>query len=119
MSFAPSADIRRTLKHGLSLGANRVVALLPKGAYGVIAEREMRRTLDENGGQVVSVVHYRRDANSMVEAARTVCPFPLAAPMVSIFLTGERYHCCCSKSFKNMAPAFQINRLWVLANGTA
>ena len=72
MSFAPAADIRRTLKHGLSLGATRVVALLPKGAYGVIAEREMRRTLDENGGQVVSVVRYGRDASSMTEAARTV-----------------------------------------------
>ena len=72
MSFAPAADIRRTLNYGISLGANRVVAFLPKGAYGVLAEREMRLTLDQAQGQIVQVVHYGRDTNSIITAARSV-----------------------------------------------
>ncbi|MEE9315373.1 MAG: penicillin-binding protein activator [Rhizobiaceae bacterium] len=69
MSFAPEADIRRTLNYGLSNGINRVVALLPQGAYGVLAEREMRRVFDSTGGQIVSAVRYSRDVASMTKAA--------------------------------------------------
>ena len=72
LSFAPDADIRRTLNYGLSLGANKVVALLPDTSYGRLAEQELRRTYDRGSGQVVSVVRYARNSNAMVTAARSV-----------------------------------------------
>jgi ABC-type branched-subunit amino acid transport system substrate-binding protein len=71
LSFAPDADIRRTLSYGFSSGANRVVALLPESSYGRLAEQEMRRTYDQLGGEIVSVVRYPRDSNAIVEAARS------------------------------------------------
>ena len=71
LSFAPDADIRRTLSYGFSSGANRVVALLPESSYGRLAEREMRRTYDQLGGQIVSIVRYPRNADAIVEAARS------------------------------------------------
>ena len=72
LSFAPDADIRRTLRYGFSSGANRVVALLPQSSYGRLAEKEMRSVYDQLGGQIVSVVRYPRDAEAITEAARSV-----------------------------------------------
>ncbi len=72
LSFAPDADIRRTLTYGLSVGADRVIALLPNTAYGPLAEMELRRTFDRGSGQVVSVVRYARDTNSMITASRSI-----------------------------------------------
>ncbi len=72
LSFAPDADIRRTLSYGLSLGANRVVALLPESSYGRLAERELRRTYDSWGGQIVSVVRYARNPDAILTAAQSV-----------------------------------------------
>ncbi|MEE9376173.1 MAG: penicillin-binding protein activator, partial [Rhizobiaceae bacterium] len=74
MSFAPEADVRRTLHYGLSVGTNRVVALLPEGAYGSLVEREMRRVFDEAAGQVVSIIRYARNATSLEKAARAAAP---------------------------------------------
>ena len=72
LSFAPDADIRRTLSYGFSSGANRVVALLPESSYGRLAEQELRRSYEQLGGEIVSVVRYPRDSDAIVEAARSV-----------------------------------------------
>ena len=72
ISFAPDNDMRRTLNHGISIGTNRVIALLPEGAYGTIAERELRRVMDANGGNVVAIARYGRDNNSKIAAARSI-----------------------------------------------
>lgn len=72
LSFAPDADIRRTLNFGISSGFSRVVAILPNSSYGRLAEQEMRQTLEGAGGQVVAVARYSRDSNSVVEAARSI-----------------------------------------------
>jgi ABC-type branched-subunit amino acid transport system substrate-binding protein len=77
LSFAADADVRRTLNYGVSLGANQVVALLPDSSYGRLAEKEMRTIYDKLGAQVVSVVRYSRDSDSMITAARSVA-LPLA-----------------------------------------
>ena len=71
LSFAPDADIRRTLRYGFSSGANRIVALLPQSSYGRLAEKELRSVYDQLGGQIVSVVRYPRDAEAIKEAARS------------------------------------------------
>ncbi|MEP0942651.1 MAG: penicillin-binding protein activator [Rhizobiaceae bacterium] len=72
LSFAPDADIRRTLSYGFSSGANKIVALLPQSSYGRLAEQEMRRAYDQLGGQIVSVARYPRDSEAIVEASRSV-----------------------------------------------
>lgn len=78
LSFSPEADVQRTLNYGISLGANRVVALLPNDAYGAIVERTLRRTYDAaRSAQVVSVIKYARNSNSIAEAARSAA-LPLA-----------------------------------------
>ncbi len=78
LSFAPEADISRTLNYGISRGGTRVVALLPNNAYGAIAERTLRRTYDASGtGQVVSVIKYAGNARA-IEAAAKSAAVPLA-----------------------------------------
>lgn len=78
LSFAPEADIERTLNYGISRGGTRVVALLPNNAYGAIAERTLRRTYDSSGtGQIVSIVKYAGNAKA-IEAAAKSAAVPLA-----------------------------------------
>ncbi|MEP1207162.1 MAG: penicillin-binding protein activator [Rhizobiaceae bacterium] len=77
LSFAPDADIRRTLSYGYSLGANRVVALLPESSYGRLAERELRRTYDRLGAEIVTIIRYKRNSDEIVSAARSAV-LPLA-----------------------------------------
>ncbi len=72
LSFAPDADIRRTLSYGFSSGANKIVALLPQSSYGRLAEQEMRRAYDQLGGQIVSIARYPRNSEAIVEASRSV-----------------------------------------------
>lgn len=71
LSFAPDADIRRTLSYGYSRGATQTVAILPDNSYGRLAEREMRKTYDQLGAQVVSVVRYSRSEGSIANAAKS------------------------------------------------
>ncbi len=78
LSFAPDDDVQRTLEWGLANGANQIVALLPDNAYGAVAERNLRRTYDRaNNGQIVSVIKYARNTDSIVTAARSAA-LPLA-----------------------------------------
>ena len=71
LSFPPDVDIRRTLSYGFSLGANKVVALLPESSYGRLAERELKRAYNELGGQIVSIIRYPRDADAIFTAAQS------------------------------------------------
>ncbi len=78
LSFAPEADITRTLNYGISRGGTRVVALLPNNAYGAIVERTLRRTYDASGtGQVVSIIKYAGNSRA-IEAAAKSAAVPLA-----------------------------------------
>lgn len=71
LSFPPDADIRRTLSYGYSLGANRVVALLPESSYGRLVEQELKRTYNNLGGEIVSIVRYARESDAIITAARS------------------------------------------------
>ena len=72
LSFAPQADIERTLTYGLSNGADKIVAILPSTNYGSLVEREMRRIVSRGNGEVVSVARYGPSANEIVSAANSI-----------------------------------------------
>ncbi|EKF44384.1 hypothetical protein NA8A_01540 [Nitratireductor indicus C115] len=71
-SFLPQGVVRRTLLYAAGQGARSVVAIVPEGAAGDIAEAEARRTMLETGGQVTAVARYRYDNESVYEAVRGV-----------------------------------------------
>lgn len=72
LSFAPQADIERTLSHGLSIGANRAVAVLPSTSYGTLVERELRRIMSRGNGQVLAVARYGASKSEIEGAANSV-----------------------------------------------
>jgi len=72
LSFAPQDDIARTLNFGIGQGGNRIVALLPQSAYGNLAERELQRVAAASGSTITAVARYKRETNSINEAARSV-----------------------------------------------
>lgn len=71
LSFTPQSDVRRTLGYGFANGATRLLALLPTGAYGSLVEREMRRVVQANRGQIVAVVRYQPNDASIKTAIRS------------------------------------------------
>ena len=99
LSFAPDADIRRTLNFGVSSGFDRVIAVLPNSSYGRLAEQEARNTLQRSGGQLVSVARYSRDSNSIVEAARSIA-LPLANANAIYIPEGGQIPAAVLKSLK-------------------
>ena len=72
LSFAPQDDVARTINFGISRGSNRIVALLPQSAYGNLVERELRRVATQSGANVTAIARYKQEANSIIEAARSV-----------------------------------------------
>lgn len=71
LSFTPQADVRRTLGYGFANGAERLLAILPDTAYGKLVEREMRRVVDANRVQIVSVVRYKPGDAGIKTAVRS------------------------------------------------
>lgn len=71
-SFLPGAVIERTMSFAASNGVSRVVAILPEGAFGSLAEMEARETLQRTGGELVAVARYAYDDASVDDAVRSV-----------------------------------------------
>ncbi len=71
-SFLPQGVVERTLRYAAGQGVRRVVAILPDGPAGDIAEAEARRTLLSTGGDLVAVARYAYDNASVYEAVRGV-----------------------------------------------
>ncbi|MCR4267328.1 penicillin-binding protein activator [Nitratireductor sp. ZSWI3] len=69
-SFLPQGVVQRTLRYAAGQGVRRVVAIVPEGAAGDIAEAEARRTMLETGGEVTAVARYSYDDMSVYEAVR-------------------------------------------------
>jgi len=72
LSFPPQDDIARTISQGISLGANRIIAVLPQSAYGNLAEQQLRQTANANGATVVAVTRYGKGENDAITAARSI-----------------------------------------------
>ncbi|WEX09348.1 penicillin-binding protein activator [Chelativorans sp. AA-79] len=71
-SFLPGDLVRRIIAYAASQGVRRVVALVPNGPAGQLAEAEARRVLQASGGEVVAVGRYGYDNASMMAALQEV-----------------------------------------------
>ena len=72
-SFPPQLDARRVLTYAASKGKKSILAILPEGAYGIVVEAELRRTVAATGGQVVAVGKYspQGDASAILSSIQT------------------------------------------------
>ncbi len=84
MSFSPQADIKRAINYAVSQGKTSFAALLPKGAYGVLAEASMKQTLSGNGGQLVSLQKYDHSNDSIQAAATAIAGSTAGATTIYI-----------------------------------
>lgn len=69
-SFMPEAIIDRTLAYATSQGVRDVVAILPNGAFGILAEAQARKSLEAAGGRLVAAVRYDYNDTAVDEAVR-------------------------------------------------
>ncbi|WP_367716342.1 penicillin-binding protein activator [Nitratireductor sp. GISD-1A_MAKvit] len=83
-SFLPQGVVQRTLSYAAGQGVRSVVAILPEGVAGDIAEAEARRTMLASGGEVTAVARYAYDNMSVYEAVRTVAEALRSADAVFI-----------------------------------
>ncbi|MCB1420527.1 MAG: penicillin-binding protein activator, partial [Notoacmeibacter sp.] len=74
-SYLPDAMISRTLNHAASSGVKRIVAILPEGQFGTLAEQVSSRVMTQTGGQVSKVVRYTYDDGSVERAVEEAAPF--------------------------------------------
>ncbi|MEM7299764.1 MAG: penicillin-binding protein activator [Pseudomonadota bacterium] len=72
LSFAPRADVRRTINYAVSQGRNSIVALLPNTPYGNLVEKSLRSVLNSGGGTLIAVAKYDRTAAAIEQAAQSV-----------------------------------------------
>ena len=71
LAFTPAADIRRTLSYAAGQGVRRVVAFLPRDAYGRLAEPVAAEALRRGGASLVQTVGYERTGASIEAAAES------------------------------------------------
>jgi len=71
-SFLPEDLVRRIMSYAVSQGVRRVVALVPNGPAGDLAETEARRILQAAGGDVVAIGRYGYDNASVMAALQQV-----------------------------------------------
>lgn len=71
-SYFPEGLARRILSFAVSQGLAKVVAIVPNGRAGDIAEAEARATLRQAGGSLLAVARYDYDNASVQTAVREV-----------------------------------------------
>jgi ABC-type branched-subunit amino acid transport system substrate-binding protein len=70
MGFSPHQAIDRVVVYAKSKGLNRFAGLVSTGVYGQRASTSLIRSVESNGGQMVTVATYDRSAPSMLAAVR-------------------------------------------------
>ncbi len=83
-SFLPQGVVNRTLTYAAGQGVRSVVAILPEGAAGDLAEAEARRTMQQTGGELTAVARYAYDNMSVYEAVQSVADAVRSADAVFI-----------------------------------
>ena len=83
-SFLPETVIDRTLSYAVSSGQRDIVAILPNGGIGNIAEAQIRKTLSRTGGRLVGVARYDYNDASVEAAIEEIAP--LVAEAQAIFI---------------------------------
>lgn len=72
LSFLAGRDLARIVSFSISQGKRNFAALVPQDAYGMVVERSFRQAVQQHGGQVLSVEHFPRDANGMLEPTKRI-----------------------------------------------
>lgn len=70
MGFSPHQSISRVISYAKSKGMNRFAGLVASGVYGQRASASLTRAVEAQGGQMVTVATYDRNALSMQAAVR-------------------------------------------------
>lgn len=73
-SFLPQTIIDRTLSFAVSHNYRSIVAILPNGGSGNVAEAQIRTTLARAGGTLVGVARYDYNDGSMAAAIESIIP---------------------------------------------
>lgn len=68
MGFAPAQSIDRVVRFARSKGVTKFAGLIPSGLYGQRASTAFLRSVEDAGGQVVSLQTFDRSATSMSAA---------------------------------------------------
>lgn len=68
MGYAPAQSIARVVQYAASKGVRDFAGLVPNGLYGDRASTALLRAVEENGGQVVSLQAYGRQAGALTAA---------------------------------------------------
>ena len=73
-SYLPQTIIDRTLSYAASAGQRDIIAILPNGGIGDIAETQIRKTLSRTGGRLVDMVRYDYNDASVEAAIEAIAP---------------------------------------------
>jgi ABC-type branched-subunit amino acid transport system substrate-binding protein len=68
VSFLPDQLVSKSISYALSQGKTTFAAIVPKGAYGSLVERQLRSTLQSNGGALLNIVKYEYTSASVQQA---------------------------------------------------
>lgn len=72
LSFLAGRDLNRIVSFAASQGKRNFAALVPQDAYGSVVEKNFRDAVYRNGGQVLAVAKYPRDANGMLAPTKKI-----------------------------------------------
>lgn len=73
-SFLPQTIIDRTLTYAISAGQRDIVAILPNGGIGNLAEAQIKKTLARSGGRLINVARYDYNDASVEAAIEAIGP---------------------------------------------
>lgn len=68
ISFLPDQLVSRSISYALSQGKRSFTAILPRGAFGTLVERQLRATVQAGGGQLLAVTKYEYNSKSVQTA---------------------------------------------------
>jgi branched-chain amino acid transport system substrate-binding protein len=72
LSFLAGSDVPRAVSYAVTQGKRRFAALVPQTEYGRLVEQSFLASVQQLGGQVVSVKSYPQDANGMVTPVKEI-----------------------------------------------
>ncbi len=83
-SYLPQGIIDRTAAYAVNAGLRNMVALLPNGPIGDLAESQLRQTLMQHGGQLLAVARYDYTDVSVEMAIAEIAPHVPGADAIFI-----------------------------------
>lgn len=117
LSFLAGRDLPRIVKFAISQGKTRFAGLVPKTAYGSIIQAAFKDAVQKNGGQLIALETYPRDANGMLEPVKKISELTKDEfnPVDTLLLTGGPK---TLPSLSPLLPYFEIDTEKVQLIGT-